>query len=166
MHRTIRAVLVLVSALLLTSSHAQTSSSDLRQLLLDYGEWRIDVINVGAALASAYASPLSHSSETVVFTASALSADMSLKALHATTTAWGDLTSRYGTLLGNFSITPESLYLVNAVNTAQQSLASIREPLLALIGSGVPADEWDSAYRDFTIYGELSNLWKTIYLLH
>ncbi|MBX3623185.1 MAG: hypothetical protein KF891_24720 [Rhizobacter sp.] len=166
MHRTIRAVLVLISALLFTISHAQTSSADLRQLLLDYGKWRIDVVSVGTALASAYASPPSHSSETVVFAASALSADMLQKALSATTTAWEDLTSSYQTHFENLNVASENENLLHAVFTSYQSLDSIRGPLLALMGSGVPADEWKSAYRDFSLYGELSDLWKAIYTLH
>lgn len=164
MYRAIRArgALVLVCALLFTSAHAQTSSTDLRQWLLDYITWSTDVLNVDTALINTYGSQLARSSETVFFEASALSTDVRLKAMLAYPTA-EDLASRYGPLVSNFSPTTENVYLVRAVNTAQQSVNSMRQPLLALGGSGVPAAEWESAFRDFAIYSELSTLWQAMY---
>ena len=164
MYRAIRArgTAVLVFALLFTTAHAQTSSTDLLRWLLDYTNWSTDVLTVGTALSSTYESQRSRSSDTVYFTASALSADMRLRLSLASTTA-EDLTNRYGPLMRSLPLTAENLYLVSAVNAGQQSINFMRRPLLALGGSGVPADEWESAFRDFAIYSELSALWRAMY---
>lgn len=164
MHRTIRAVLVLVSALLLTSSHAQTSNATLKQWLVDYVNWTTDVVTVDGALNRTYVVQLDSSPETVVFAASALSPDMSVKALRISIIA-EDLIGRYPLALSDVSMeVEEDVLLGHITQVALFSIRSIHQPLQALVvPSGVPAGEWKSAYRDFYVYSELSLLWQAMY---
>lgn len=165
MHRSIRTMgLVLMFALLSASVHAQTSSNDLRRWLLDFTRWSSDVLNVGTAVSNAYASEIIRSSGPVSLSATGLDADTRLRISQAFSTA-EDLTSRYGPLLRNVSITESNMYLVRAVNAGQRAVNYMRMPLMSLGISRIQEDEWESALRDFSVYSELSGAWLAIHEL-